>query len=71
MNTNKKEVHISESIYLEIDKRAKSTGFCSINEYIEYVLQQIIEKSRQKEVKINSEQEKGVAEELKKAGYIE
>lgn len=64
------QIQISEKIFLEIEKRAKVSGFQKVNEFVEYVLQQLIEKSIQKQ-KDTTEEEKAITEQLRKSGYLE
>jgi hypothetical protein len=66
-----KSIDIQENIYHEIEKRTRVAGFENVSKYVEYVLQQIIEKSKEKEAKTETREEKHVTEELRKAGYLE
>ena len=73
--TNKKQLSISEKTYEKIAERAKETDFESADEYVEYILEQVIdrlEKGKEgSEETYSAEDEERVKERLRALGYLE
>lgn len=72
MGTDRKTITISSQLYDLISARVKSpvTGFESVEEYVDYVLKEILLENEDKPEEINEEETKRIQEELKKLGYI-
>ena len=70
--TNKISVKISQEIINKIKRKVyESQGqFRSIDEYIEFILIEILKEQNEIELQFTSEEEKIIKERLKKLGYI-
>jgi len=68
-----KEVNISEELYAKIQKRVEeSKEFNSVDEYVKYVLEQVVEKTEEKkEQPYSKEDEEKVKERLRSLGYLD
>ena len=71
-----KTISIPDEIYEKMEKRAKESDFKTADEYVEYVLKQIIErleeeKEEPEEEAYSDEDEEKVKERLKALGYLE
>ena len=69
-----RKVEISDEMYETFEERAPEKGLDSAEEYVNYVLQQIVEKleGEDKEEKTYSEEEeKKVKERLRGLGYLD
>lgn len=61
------KIEISDRLYKTLEKNAKEGGFKSVEEYIEFVLKELIE---EEEEDISPEEEEKVKERLKALGYL-
>ena len=71
-----KKISISENTYEKIAKRAEEADFKTVDEYVEYVLKQVIErleeeKEEPQEEVYSKEDEEKVKERLKALGYLD
>jgi len=62
-------VTLPKSVVKKIEGRLKDTGFASVNEYILYVLKEVLNDEEEK-ANLTEEEEAQVKETLKKLGYI-
>ncbi len=62
---------ISESLYEQIQDRCEGTGFESIDEYVEFVLREVVEEEEEDEEEFSEEDEEKVKERLKALGYMD
>jgi Arc/MetJ-type ribon-helix-helix transcriptional regulator len=71
MENSKINVEITKNIYDKIQLKIKNPqiGFESVSEYIQYVLEQVLEEEEGTD-NISEEETKKIQEELKKMGYI-
>jgi metal-responsive CopG/Arc/MetJ family transcriptional regulator len=60
------KIEISDKLYKTLEKNAKEGGFKSVEEYIEFVLKELVED----EENVSPEEEKQVKERLKALGYL-
>ncbi|KXA93200.1 CopG family transcriptional regulator [candidate division MSBL1 archaeon SCGC-AAA259E19] len=67
----KKDVSISDSIYDRIKERVEGTGFDSVDEYVEYVLREVVEEEEEEEEPYTEEDEEKVKERLRALGYMD
>ncbi len=67
----KKAVMLSTDLYDRIDERAKSTGFGSVDEYVIFVLEEILKDDGEEEVAFSKEEEEEVKKRLKALGYLD
>lgn len=68
---SKKSVSISESLYNKIEDRCEGTGFESIDEYVEFVLKEVVEEEEEEEEEFSEEDEEKVKERLRALGYMD
>ena len=62
-----KAVSLPTELYSRIEERAKSTGFNSINDYVVFILEEVIKDEG--EVVISKEDEEEVKRRLRALGY--
>ena len=67
------KINIPEDIYDRLQKRVDSTDeFNSVEEYVEYILKQVVERlNAQTKPSYSEEDEKKVKERLRSLGYLE
>jgi Arc/MetJ-type ribon-helix-helix transcriptional regulator len=65
----KKTVFMSAELYSKIAERIKDTDFSSVDEYVEFVLEEVVSED-QSEKAFNEEEEKEVKKRLKELGYL-
>jgi len=74
MSDGKKQISISTELYDIISTRIKNpqTGFNTVEEYVNYVLKEVLFDDADKEDKseVSEEESQKIREELKKMGYI-
>lgn len=68
---SKKNVSIPESLYKKIEDRCEGTGFESIDEYVEFVLEEVVEEEEDEEEEFSEEDEEKVKERLRALGYMD
>jgi len=61
-------VYISDELYMELTKLAKQVGFNNVDEFIHYVLRELVLKKND-EI-LNEEEEKEIERRLRDLGYI-
>ena len=65
--TQKEKIEISKDIIEKIKQRIKETEFKSVEEYIEFVLREVLE---EEEAEISKEDEEIIKERLRALGYL-
>ena len=65
------KVTISDEIYNKIKDRVKDTGFKSVEEYVNFVLKEVISGVEGEKTAFSKDDEKKVKERLKALGYLE
>ena len=65
-----KTVSIQESLYEKIEERVEGTGFESVEEYVDYVLREVVSEEEEEE-EFSEEDEEKVRERLKALGYMD
>ncbi len=65
----KKAVFMPAELYSKIEERVKATDFSSVDEYVEFVLEEVI-KEKEWESAFTEEEEKEVKKRLKDLGYL-
>jgi len=68
---NMKPVYLSTELYNRIAARAKSTGFDSVDDYVLFVLEEVVKDDEDEAQAISKEDEEEVKKRLKSLGYIE
>ena len=60
------KIEISDKLYKTLEKNAKESGFKSVEEYIEFILKELVEEGEE----ISKDEEEQVKERLKALGYL-
>ena len=64
-------VNIPDALYAEIEKRVKeSEEFASVEEYITFVLEELLRDEEEEEYTLSEEEEEKVKERLRGLGYL-
>ncbi len=66
-NADKVAIYISKDLYEKAKKVAEEGGFKDVNEFVEFVLKEVVETS---EPEMSKEDEEKVKERLRALGYI-
>ncbi len=67
-----KAVHIRSGLYDRIDERAKATGFGSVDEYVTFVLEEVLKDDEEEDrVAFSKEEEEEVKKRLRALGYLD
>ena len=67
---NKKTISIPETLYQKIEEQIKGTEFSSVEEYVIFVLEEILKEEDDSEAALTPEEEELVKERLKGLGYL-
>ena len=72
MSEDKVAVHIPKDLYEEIKKRVDLSGgeFKNVEEYVEFVLREIVKEEEEEEFKYTPEEEEKIKERLRGLGYL-
>ncbi|MBE9573142.1 MAG: CopG family transcriptional regulator [Proteobacteria bacterium] len=65
----KKTVFLPAELYSKVEERVKATNFGSVDEYVEFVLEEVV-KEDEGEKAFSEEEEKEVKKRLKDLGYL-
>jgi len=65
----RKAVFLSAELYGRIEKRAKATDFGSVDEYVVFVLEEVLKEEGEEEKAFSKEDEKEVKKRLRALGY--
>jgi hypothetical protein len=66
-----KAVYLPAELYDRIKERAKTTEFESIEEYVTFVMQEVLKEEGPEEVPTDQEQEEEVKKRLRALGYLD
>jgi len=66
-----KAVYLAVELYDRVKERAEATDFESIEEYVTFVLQEVLKEEEPEEMAMDSEQEKEVKKRLRALGYLD
>lgn len=66
-----KPVYLSTALYEQIAERSKTTGFNSVDEYVIFVLEEILKDDEDEVKAMSKEDEEEVKKRLKALGYTE
>ena len=67
-----KAVSLSTELYGRIEERARDTGFGSVDEYVTFVLEEVLkEEGEETEVAFSKEEEEEVKKRLRSLGYLD
>ena len=67
----KKPVFLSAGLYSRIEERARTTGFGSVDEYVIFVLEEVLRDEGDEEIAFSKEEEEEVKKRLKALGYLD
>ena len=72
MKEEKKVVLLPAELYNRIEERAKATGFGSVEEYVSFVLEEVLKEDEEEAEKAFSpEEEEEVKKRLRALGYLD
>ena len=66
----KKAVFLPAELYGKIEERVKATDFGSVDEYVEFVMEEVV-KEEEEEKAFSEEEEREVKKRLKDLGYLD
>jgi len=69
--SSKKKVEISAELYEAIEKRLEEYGFSSVDEYIEFVLQELLYEDESDAPVFEEDEEEKIKKRLRDLGYID
>jgi len=67
----KKAIYVPAEMYDRIKERAEATNFGSIEEYVTFVLSEVLKEEAEEEVTLDRNQEEEVKKRLRALGYLE
>ena len=65
-----KAVFLSADLYHQLEQRVRATGFGSVEEYVTFILEEVL-KEEDEEAVFTEEEEKEIKKRLKDLGYLE
>ncbi len=65
-----KAVFLPAELYDRVDEKVKATAFGSVDEYVIFVLQEVLKEEGEEERSISEEEEAEVKKRLKDLGYL-
>ncbi len=66
----KKAVFLPAELYGKVEERVKATDFGSVDEYVEFVLEEVVKEEEEEKV-FSEEEEREVKRRLKDLGYLD
>lgn len=66
-----KAVLLSAELYDRIDERVRDTGFSSVDEYVIFVLEEILKEEGEEETAFSKDEEEEVKKRLRALGYLD
>jgi len=66
-----KAVHLSVELYDKIEERVRNTGFGSVDEYVTFVIEEVLKDEEEEEVAFTKEEEEEVKKRLRALGYLD
>ena len=70
MQQKHKTINISETLFNNLKQFANDSGFESIDEFANFVLEEVISRGNREEKKLTDDEQKAVDKNLKELGYI-
>ena len=67
----KRAVFLPAELYSKIEERVNTTDFVSVEEYVTFVLEEVIKEENEEEKAFSKEDEEEVKKRLKALGYLE
>ena len=66
-----KAIYVPAELYQRIEERAKSTDFSSADEYVTFVMEEVLKDEEEETVAFTKEEEEEVKKRLKALGYLD
>jgi len=66
-----KGVFLSAELYDRIEERVRETGFSSVDEYVTFVLEEVLKEEGEEEKAFSKEEEEEVKKRLRALGYLD
>ena len=66
-----KSVKLSTELYGRIERRVNETGFGSVDEYITFVIEEVLKEEGEEEAAFSKEEEEEVKKRLRALGYLD
>jgi hypothetical protein len=66
-----KAVYISAELHKQIDERVSATGFGSVEEYVTFVMEEVLKDDEEDRVTFSKEEEEEVKKRLRSLGYLD
>jgi len=66
-----KSVYLSSELYSKIEERVNETGFSSVDEYVTFVLEEVLKEEGEEETVFSKEEEEEVKKRLRALGYLD
>lgn len=70
MKEEKKAVLLPAKLYNQISERVEATGFGSVDEYVIFVLEEVLKEDGEGERALSKEEEEEVKKKLRTLGYL-
>ena len=67
----KKAVLLPAELYREIEKRVSATDFSSVDEYVKFVMEEVVKEEGEEDKVFSEEEEAEVKKRLKDLGYLD
>ena len=64
-------VFLSNSLYDRIEERVRETGFSSVDDYVTFVLEEVLKEEGVEETAFSKEEEEEVKKRLRALGYLD
>jgi len=71
MSKESKDVSLPAELYGRIEERVKATGFGSVDEYVTFVLEEVLKDEEEEGEAYSKEDEAEVRKRLKALGYLD
>ena len=65
------QLEIPIALYNKLKKRVEEAGFGSVEEYVLFILNEVVEETGEEEPELSEEDEKKIKERLRSLGYLD
>ena len=66
-----RKINLPAELYDQVAERVKATGFGSVDEYVKFVLEEVLKEEGEEEGAFSEEDEEEVKKRLKALGYLD
>ena len=70
MKKEKKTIEISETLYESLKQSADDSGFESVEEFVDFVLEEVVRRGTGEERELTDDEQKEIDKSLKELGYL-